>query len=113
MPGIVGLITKRPREWAEPQLVAMVKAIRHESFYVTGTLVDESLGVYVGWAARKGSFSEEMPLDNERGDVSLVFSGEDFAEPGTACQLRQRGHAIPANGASYLVHLSEDDPQFP
>ncbi len=58
MPGIVGLLTKMPREWAEPQLLRMVEAIRHESFYVTGTWIDESLGVYVGGAVRKNSFSD-------------------------------------------------------
>ena len=42
------MVTKRPREWAEPQLLRMVEALRHESFYVTGTWIDESLGVYVG-----------------------------------------------------------------
>src|SRR5438045_2375257 len=56
MPGIVGIITKMPREWAEPQLVRMVKAMCHESFYESGTSIDESLGTYVGWAAMKDAF---------------------------------------------------------
>ena len=30
MPGIVGLITKRPREWAEQQLACMIKSLLHE-----------------------------------------------------------------------------------
>jgi asparagine synthase (glutamine-hydrolysing) len=76
MPGIVGLITKMPRDCAERQLRQMVDTLRHEDYYVTGTWSDESLGVYVGWAARKDSFSDGMPLRNERGDVVLVFSGE-------------------------------------
>jgi asparagine synthase (glutamine-hydrolysing) len=91
----------------------MVEAFRHEAFYVTGTRVDESLGVYVGWAARKGSFGDGMPLFNERGDVSLVFSGEEYPEPGTACRLKTRGHALAVEGPSYLVHLYEEDPGFP
>ncbi len=82
MPGIVGLITKMPRSWAEPQLLRMVETLRHESGYTTGTWVDESLGVYVGWVARKGSFSEGMPLSDERRDIVLVFSGEEFPEQG-------------------------------
>ena len=72
----------------------MVEALRHEDFYVAGTWIDESLGVYVGWVARKGSFAEGMPLCNERGDVTLVFSGEEFPEPSTAQQLRKRGHDV-------------------
>ena len=113
MPGIVGLITNMPREWAEPQLLRMVEALRHESFYVTGTWVDESLGVYVGWVARKNSFCDGMPLCNERGDVVLAFSGEEFPEPGTASRLKQKGHSLNPEGPSYLVHLYEEDPAFP
>src|SRR5271157_3054792 len=109
MPGIVGLISRTPREQAEPQLLQMVEALRHESFYMTGTWIDESLGVYVGWAARKGSFSDGMPLCNERGDVSLVFSGEEFPEPGMAAHLKERGHVLEPKGPSYLVHLYEED----
>jgi asparagine synthase (glutamine-hydrolysing) len=113
MPGIVGLLTRRPRKWAEAQLLRMVESVRHEPFYATGTWVDEALGVYVGWTARKGSFSEGMPLSNEHRDVRLVFSGEEFPEPGIIDRLRQKGHTVEAHRASYLVHVYEDDPAFP
>jgi asparagine synthase (glutamine-hydrolysing) len=112
MPGIVGLITRMPREWAEPQLRLMVEALRHEPSYEIGTWIDERLGVYVGWTVRKNSFAKEMPLCNERGDVVLIFSGEEYPEPGTAQRLKERGHALQIGGPSYLVHLSEEDPRF-
>jgi asparagine synthase (glutamine-hydrolysing) len=112
MPGIVGLITKRPREWAEPQLARMVEALRHESFYTSGTWIDGSLGVYVGWVARKNSFAEGMPLLNEEGTACLVFSGEEFPEPGIANRLKQAGHDVRLDGPGYLIHLYEDDPGF-
>ena len=112
MPGLIGLITRMPREWAEPQLLRMVGALCHESFYETGTWIHESSGVYVGWVARKNSFSDGMPLRNERGDVVLVFSGEDYPDPGTAHRLRERGHDLEAKNSSYLVHLYEEDPAF-
>src|SRR3989454_6238662 len=113
MPGIVGLLTRMPRERAEPELLRMVETLCHEPFYSTGTWVDESLGVYVGWAVRKVSFSDGMPLRNERGDVVLVFSGEEFREPGTALRLKERGHRLDHGGPSYLVHLYDEDPSFP
>lgn len=113
MPGIVGLITKMPRDWAETQLLRMVKSICHESFYNTGTWIDESMGIYVGWAVRKNSFSDGMPLRNEQRDVTLIFSGEEFPEPGTPQRLRERGHSVELNGPSYLVHVYEEDPAFP
>jgi asparagine synthase (glutamine-hydrolysing) len=113
MPGIVGLISCRPREEAEQELRQMVQALSHEDFYVAGTWVDEALGVYVGWVARKGSFSDGMPLRNERRDTALVFSGEEFPEPGTPQRLKERGHELELGGASYLVHLYEEDASFP
>jgi|SRR5271157_1538312 len=113
MPGIFGLITNKPREWAEPQLLRMLEVLRHESFYVTGTWIDRTSGVYVGWTARENSFSTGMPVQNERGDVVLVFSGEEYPEPTTARHLKERGHEFKADGPSYLVHLYEEDHSFP
>ncbi|MFZ0882184.1 MAG: hypothetical protein WAN14_02185, partial [Candidatus Acidiferrales bacterium] len=112
MPGIVGLITKKPREWAESQLARMVESMRHESFYVAGTWIDESLGIYVGWVARKNSFSDGMPVRNERDEVVLVFSGEDYPELGATKRLKERGHEFEESGASYLVHAYEEDQDF-
>jgi asparagine synthase (glutamine-hydrolysing) len=113
MPGIVGLISRMPREHAERQLSQMVDTLRHEDFYVAGAWVEESLGVYVGWVARKDSFSDGMPLRNERGDMVLVFSGEEFPEPGTVQRLKQQGHEFDPTGSSYLVHRYEEEPSFP
>src|SRR5262249_25812631 len=113
MPGIVGLITRMPRERAERQLIRMVKSLCHESFYVAGTWLEESMGVYVGWVARRGSFSDGMPLQNERGDVVLAFSGEEYSGNQTVRRVRQEGHEFCVNGPSYLVHLAEDDASFP
>jgi asparagine synthase (glutamine-hydrolysing) len=113
MPGIVGLITRMPRERAERELLQMVDVLHHEEFYVTGTWAEESLGVYAGWIARKDSFSDGMPVRNERGDVVLVFSGEEFPESGTERRLKERGHQLDVAGPSYLAHLYEEDPSFP
>jgi len=113
MPGIVGILTHLPREAAVRELTQMLKSIQHESFYTTDTLIDEELGVYAAWTARKQSFSECMPLRNEREDIVMVFSGEEFPEPDIVRQLKQKGHALDARGPSYLVHLYEDDPAFP
>jgi asparagine synthase (glutamine-hydrolysing) len=113
MPGIVGLITRMRREWAVPQLSHMLETLRHESFYVNGTWIDESLGVYVGWVTRHGSFADRMPLHNESGDVTLVFSGEEFPEPGIHTELQKRGHEVAPDGPSYLVHRYEEEPDFP
>jgi asparagine synthase (glutamine-hydrolysing) len=113
MPGIVGLITKKPRAAAERDLLRMKEALHQEPFYVTGTWIDEFLGVFVGWSALQGSFADGIPLSNEKGDLVLVFAGEDFSEPGTAARLTAHGHVLDSSEASYLAHLCEEDPSFP
>ncbi len=113
MPGIVGLITKMPSERARRELLLMLESVRHEPFYETGTWFDESQGIYLGWTARKNSFADGMPLCNERGDIVLIFSGEEFPEPGTARRLKERGHTLEEKRSSYLVHLYEEDAVFP
>lgn len=112
MPGIVGLITKMPRERAEAELSRMLNALFHEPFYEKGTWVDESLGVYVAWSVPKNASLSAKPFQNEQGNVSLVFSGEEHPAPETVSGLKQRGHSFDADGFSYLVHLYEEDPQF-
>jgi len=113
MPGIVGLVTKMPREKAEATLGRMLASLRHESSYGTGTWIDESAGVYVGWASRKDPCSDALPICNEKGDVVLIFAGEEFPAPDTACHLKRRGHRFRDGGPSYLVHVFEEDPSFP
>src|SRR5689334_695272 len=100
MTGVVGLMTRMPPQEAQRELLHMVQSLCHENFYVTGLCAEASLGVYVGWIAQKGSFSDGMPLRNEGQDVMLVFSGEEFPESGTAQRLKARGHQFEAGGCS-------------
>jgi asparagine synthase (glutamine-hydrolysing) len=113
LPGIVGLFTNRPRAVAEQELREMLKSLCHESFYASGMWIDAANGIYVGWVARQGSFDDGMPLHNENGDVTLVFSGEEFPEPGIVSSLHGRGHEITQDGPSYLVHRYEEELDFP
>jgi asparagine synthase (glutamine-hydrolysing) len=113
MPGIAGCITRLPRAFAEVQVKRMTNAMIHDRSCRAGVWSDERLGVYVGWVAREGSFADAMPVQNERRDAVLVFSGEEFPSPDTAQRLRAQGHAFEASGPAYLVHLYEEDPSFP
>jgi asparagine synthase (glutamine-hydrolysing) len=113
MPGIFGIITSAPAQQAAAELATMASAMSAERFFVSGTRQDRERGVYVGWTAREGSFSAAMPLRNERGDIVLVFSGEDYPDPCSLQRLRQQGHEFESDGPSYLVHCYEDDRLFP
>ena len=79
MPGIVGLVTRKPRQVAESELRRMISTFPGEPLESQGVWVDEEIGVYVGWSVRKGAFADVLPIVNERRDVVLFFSGEKFS----------------------------------
>lgn len=113
MPGIVGLQTKLPRGWAEPQLKRMVASMEHEAFYVSGTWINEALGIYIGWVLRNDASSGPMPLRNDRGDLVLILSGEDFSDP-LSIEGRKRQTLQPARRAFLrMPELWERDADFP
>ncbi|MBV9489207.1 MAG: hypothetical protein JO069_05715, partial [Verrucomicrobia bacterium] len=108
MPGIAGIIKRQIDADDEAALAAMVGCMRHETFYSAGTYVEDRFGVCVGWTAHRGSFADCLPIWNEKGDVCLFFSGEDYTEPAEIERLRARGHEFRSGDASYLVHLYEE-----
>lgn len=108
MPGIVGLITKLPRVEAEVRLRKMLKAICHEEFYNSGTWIDESLGVYVGWTAQKHSFCDGMPLYNDERNVCLIFSGEEYSSN----RLKARACSNGCADSAYLLRGYKEDRSF-
>jgi asparagine synthase (glutamine-hydrolysing) len=102
-----------PPQAAKQELDRMIAALRHETFYGTGTWIDESMGVYIGWIVRKGSFADCMPLRNKRGNLVLVFSGEEYSWQEIAHRLKQREDEGQTNGPAYLVRLAEENADFP
>lgn len=113
MPGIVGIITKLPRPRPEAELAGMIAVMLHEPFYVSGTWACPAQGVYAGWVAREGSFAARMPQRNERGDITLIFAGEEFSDSGVRRGPRQQGHAVEAEGPNYLVDRYGEEADFP
>jgi asparagine synthase (glutamine-hydrolysing) len=108
MPGIVGIISQSPSEQYNALLESMVKCLRHEPFYTDGTYVNKEFGFWSGWACHQGTFGDCLPIWNEKKDICLLFSGEDFADQADINALRMRGHEFGSDDASYLVHLYEE-----
>jgi asparagine synthase (glutamine-hydrolysing) len=108
MPGIVGIISQRPSEQYSALVKSMIKCLKHESSYTEGTYVNEEPGLWLGWANHEGSFADCLPIWNEKKNICLIFSGEDFADQADIDALRRRGHEFGSDDASYLVHLYEE-----
>ena len=111
MPGIVGLITKVPRVCAEPELQRMLGAIRHDSSY-TGH-VDRRIprGVRRLGASRRLVLQRDAHAQRT-GDVVLVFSGEEYSDPGAVANLRPRGTGWVRTGILRRT-VAEADSSFP
>src|SRR5437588_5252172 len=108
MPGIVGIVSQRPSEQYYSLVESMVKCLIHEPFYTDGTYINEKLGLWSGWACHEETFGHRLPIWNEKKDIGLLFSGEDFADQAEIDALRMRGHQFGSDDASYLVHLYEE-----
>lgn len=109
MPGIAGIIGTGPFAENVAALKTMVKCLEHESFYFSGTYVNEAMGLWIGRVDHRRSFSESMPVWNETKEVCLVFSGEHFADRCEIDHLRARGHKVEFGNEGYLVHLYEEN----
>jgi len=110
MPGIFGIISNSPHEKIERELRVMMGCMMHEPFYNSGTYLNESMGIYLGWICHRNSFDDCMPVFNERKDMVLVFTGENFPDPTAIDHLKRIGHSFDTSNASYLIHLYEESP---
>lgn len=108
MPGIAAIFgIGRPEERREI-LQSMIMCMEHEPFYRSGIYSNEEIGLAVGWVTHQGSFSDCMPIWNEKKDVCLIFQGEDFRDTDEVVGLKSKGHEYNPGDASYLVHLYEE-----
>ncbi|MBS3917367.1 MAG: hypothetical protein KG012_00625 [Deltaproteobacteria bacterium] len=108
MPGITGIISKTPKEKSEKDLQLMVGSMLHESFYTSGTYINSQIGIYAGWVCHEGSFSDCMPVWNEKKNAVLIFFGENFTDLELFDQLKAKHHKFDNSNASYLIHLYEE-----
>src|SRR5271169_246732 len=109
MPGIAGIISRKPAAECERAVKVMAAAMRHESFHTTGFFSSPEAGVFTGWVAHENSFASRQVFFNEQKDIALVFSGECFVEPETKIRLKQNGHSFVETGGDYLVHHYENE----
>ncbi|HTV40883.1 MAG TPA: asparagine synthase-related protein [Candidatus Sulfotelmatobacter sp.] len=107
MPGIFGIICRKPATECELALSSMGAAMRLETSCKAGTYSVPEMGVCCGWAAHENAFAADQPFLNEKEDVVLVLTGECFLDPQIGADLRRDGHNVGTSKASWLVHLYE------
>jgi asparagine synthase (glutamine-hydrolysing) len=83
----------------------MLGAMRYNNRYSHGQFIEQECGLQIGWTCHPGSFAEGMPLVSQSGDTVMIFTGENFEEPGEVSRL-SRGVSDPNSAkAAYLLEL--------
>ena len=108
MPGITGIIGKAGSNQKRTALDVMVGCMLHESFYKSGTYIQEELGLYLGWTCFATDATANLPVWNEQRDVCLIFSGEQHPDANQITQLKGKGHKLDQRDVSWVVHLYEE-----
>jgi asparagine synthase (glutamine-hydrolysing) len=104
MPGIVAIISHRPPEECRLLVDTMVRALKHENFYRSGTYSAPELGCYGGWVAHEERSAAEQILD-ERRDIAVMLSGELFCDPQAQTKLSEHRRKLENYSADRVIHL--------
>lgn len=108
MPGLVGVISQNPSGECQELVRSMIKCLKYEEFYVSGSCFIPKMGIYAGWVALEGSFAAQQVFTNEREDITLLFAGECFPGVETKLTPRRNGDARAEKKGHWLVSLYEE-----
>jgi asparagine synthase (glutamine-hydrolysing) len=111
MPGIAGIISIKSDEENKGKIALMRDSMMHEPFYSDGIYINDDLNIYLSLVCHKDSFSDCMPIWNEKKDIALIFFGENFIDLELFDQLKGKNHKFDKSNSSYLVHLYEEKGQ--
>jgi asparagine synthase (glutamine-hydrolysing) len=96
MPGITGLISRKPADECRRLVGEMTASMCRQPFYESGTRECPELGIYGGWVAHAQSYAARLSGVQADGTI-LFFSGEcvaDSVEPEVAALYRKQGDAF-------------------
>jgi len=109
MPGIFGIISPKPPDQLAPLMGTMLETMNYEDFYSTGQYRSADLSASIGWVCHQNSFSDCLPIKNEKKDITLLFFGENNFDKSDISQLKSKNHVFNQWNASYIVHLYEEE----
>lgn len=111
MPGIFGFISAGNQGTRHRLVDQMLPATSREPMFTSGSLVEETFGLEVGWVCHRGSYSDCLPVWNSDNSVGLVFVGEHFGDQKETSRLKNnRSCASSGHDASLLLDIYQDSP---
>ena len=108
MPGFAAIIAGKNSPDCSRRVEQMASRMVHGPSYSSGTFCDHAAGIFAGWATIKDTFSDCLPIWNEKRDVCLIFCGEDFTQSRALDNLKGAGDSANPERAGYIVHLYEE-----
>ena len=105
---LLGILGTAPTEAVQRRLCAMLDSVQRRRDIDVGTFCDSRLMLSSGWLGSQERSQGASPIWNERGDVCLLFSGEDFTSETAIARLRVHGHEVIRGNLSYLVRQYEE-----
>ena len=114
MPGIVGCVTRMPREArrsgssANGQRLCFMRISMLEARGPMNRRAFTSAGLH-----ERALSPMECPCEMNAETWFLRFPEKSFQSRALPQRLKAQGHEFDMDGPSYLVHLYEDDPSFP
>jgi len=80
MPGIAGLVSRRPPPECSRMMAAMLRSMCRETFDESGTLCVPEMGLYAGWVAHEGSLAAQQNCASGSRGLRLLLAGECFGD---------------------------------
>ncbi len=66
------------------------------------------MGFFIGYVSLENSFSDCMPIYNEKKDLVLFLTGECYVDREVISDLVHHGHDFNPDNASFMIHLYEE-----
>lgn len=110
MPGLIGIFTTSLKKDIPFHFEDRIfQSGPKESFYNYGIYRNHSIyNYYIGFSSIKNSFSDCMPIYNEKKDIVMLLTGECYDDQEVILSLRNKEHQFKPGNASYLVHRYEE-----
>lgn len=108
MPGLTGIIARNPSPKHRADLTTMMDSLFTDDYLVTGTYVDDSSALYLGWSCHKNSYSDCLPIWNSDKTKCMLFYGETFQNEASRRQEGSDSQSNSNNNARNLINLAEE-----
>jgi len=109
VPGIAGIISRKPPAECERKIARMVRSMCDEPFYVSGTCHVPEMGLYAGWVAHEGSAAARQNASPAYRGCRLVLAGECFTEDNVDQSTDPGAAPCPAASGVLRAYEQSDD----